>query len=163
MVDIGVIPSDYRTAQAIIENDDVLCKSPITIISAERQQPMETVRGGDALVKSNGTGISTIGFIGTYNGNNAILTCGHGNWDNNDLYWKSVSSSRKLGPRVAYQYANNEAGDWSIIQVTTSQTLTPTARWASNSYYTVKGVDNRVAQNTTVYNYGKTVDDAHTL
>lgn len=155
LVDIGVIPSDYRTAQAIIENDDVLCKSPITIISAERQQPMVTVRGGDALVKSNGTGISTIGFIGTYNGNNAILTCGHGNWDNNDLYWKSVSSSRKLGPRVAYQYANNEAGDWSIIQVTTSQTLTPTARWASNSYYTVKRVDNRVAQNTTVYNYGK--------
>lgn len=155
LVEIGVIPSDYMAAQAVVESNELLCNAPVVIMSAERQQPMVTVRGGDALVKSSGTGISTIGFIGTYNGNNAILTCGHGNWDNNDLYWTGVSSSRRLGPRIAYQYANNEAGDWSIIQVTTSQTLTPTVRWTSSSYYTVKGVDNRVAQNTTVYNYGK--------
>lgn len=95
------------------------------ITSCESPRTTTSLYGGDKVLRSGGSPF-TLGFCGTYNGNNAVITCGHAfTGTNQGLRLYGYSSD--FGSTVYYCYAicgGMSNGDYAILNVTNSYTLT---------------------------------------
>ena len=114
--------------------------------------------GGYKITKSNNAG-SSIGICGTYNGSNAIITCGHG-YSTSDAVFRSGTN---IGS-VSYQRANQNAniwqtyvtaslGDFSIVTLNSSASITNRV-YSSGGTIPITGTYSSVPVNTVVYKYG---------
>ena len=111
--------------------------------------------GGDGITDDGGSSSICIG--GTYNGQYAILTCGHGKTLNG-----SVSKSGSRIGYVSYLRANTDTmlssgtsmmGDFAIVSLTGTSTRTNKVRNASSTV-SISDVYSSLPQGTTIYRYG---------
>ena len=104
----------------------------------------------------------TVGICGTYNGQNALLTCGHGNGKVGIISTRypyiSYAGSR-IG-QVSYQRANLDSsetgveslGDFAIVTLNSDVSITNKIYGGLN----VTGTYSSLPEGTTIYKYGKT-------
>lgn len=105
---IKVIDSDLKSVVEIIE--DLGLKDMVEVNKGQYAKPCTSnLYGGDKIVNtSNGGGVSVC-IGGTYNGYEAILTCGHGN----EGYPYFTRNSNNVG-QVVSQRCNTNSNDSSI-------------------------------------------------
>lgn len=154
---LGIVPDHSDEATKYMETTYASANLPIRVDPVEKSESKATLIGGKALWRNNSP-VATLGLCGTYNGSNAILTCGHGGMtedpdQNNPIDVDNTSTL--LGYVVEQQYENQEPGDYSVVS-TGSHTLTNQVYGTSTSnILNIVGTVSRVAKNETVYNYGK--------
>ncbi|QUI22741.1 trypsin-like serine protease [Vallitalea pronyensis] len=118
--------------------------------------------GGDRIYNEDSGGFMSIGICGTYNGNDAILTCGHGNekvgiFSPRYPYIEHKTQSHRIG-QVVFQQANTDSsnygvsslGDFAIVDITSSDTITNDV-WQGGQ---ITGTYSSVPVGTTVYKFG---------
>ncbi len=130
--------------------------SPVRITYEDRATACATMRGGDGITNGEGHSFS-IGICGTYNGQKALLTCGHGNeiWGNTlSVYY----SNSEIG-EVSYQRANtssletgvNSLGDFAIVTLNNDVTITNDMIGGRE----IIGTYSSIPEGTTIYKYGQ--------
>jgi len=93
---------------------------PVTFAAASYIQMLTTnLIGGTGLYNSTHPAGMTLSCCGTYNGNNAILTCGHYTQAYGDQI-KTSSSGSVIGTVVKHRFNNDLKGDFEIVSVNTS-------------------------------------------
>lgn len=103
----------------------------------------------------NSRGSFTVGFCGTYNGNAAVVSCGHGTSVGDTVsrinaYGTSLDSS--FGTVSKMQYTNSAYGDYSII---TLSGYTATNKITYNGVtYSITGNQYSAPAGTTIYKIG---------
>lgn len=122
---------------------------------------MHLCGGGDKITNEDTNGAMSVGIGGTYAGNNAILTCGHGNEEVGLLWWARYPYIQYSGNRtgqVSYQRANQVTGDMTVDSlgdfaiVTLTESDTPTNRVYGS--VSITGTYSSVPVGTTIYKYG---------
>lgn len=148
--DLEKIPSTY--------NRD----SKLSIKKGEYAEITASLLGGDRIYNEDTGGYMSIGICGTYQGNNALLTCGHGNEKVGIIsqrypYIQNKTQSGRIG-QVVFQQANTNSsnygvsslGDFAIVKITSSDTITNRV-WEGGQ---ITGTYSSVPVGTTVYKYG---------
>ena len=113
------------------------------------------VRGG-ALVNVNGPAF-TIACGGTYNGNDALLTCGHGMSVNSPVTWYNNT----VGIISMVQYNSNQTGDYAFANCTNG--YSPSTTYYTNlygSYSNYTGYYYNPPAGTYLYRYGSSSGQA---
>lgn len=110
---------------------------PIIIESINEMTPMSSLYGGDKIYSSTGGGY-TLGICGTYGGNPAILTAGHG-WSLNNSAYLSGYPVELIGPIVQVRFDDGLIGDYAIAKVTNSLLITTNRVRSSVTTYPIKG------------------------
>ncbi len=115
---IGVMPTDIESATvkvAEIQNYSFR-NSDLKIVIEEGEYTSTasdpTVIGGSTI--EIGTSSRSAGTCGYYEGNNALVTCGHGNTTTGSAV---RLNGTQIGTVVDVQYADEQAGDYSIIEL----------------------------------------------
>lgn len=134
---------------------------PIKIVKRPSAQSCASIWGGDLLKNEDKGDEMTAGICGTYNGEKALLTCGHGNekvgfWPGRYPYIQYDGS--RIG-QVSYQRANtspmehgvNALGDFAIV--TLDDDVTTTSR--IHGGVIISGTYSSLPQGATVYKYGQ--------
>lgn len=147
---ISVTDTDYENLlmdEMVQENADALL-----IEEGEYPVALATLYGGDKISNSSSGLSMSVCIGGTYNGANAILTCGHGN---------TVSTNTTVG-QVKYQRCNtlssedtstNSLGDFAIVKLSNSYTPSNYVRNATSTL-SITGTYSTLPVGTTVYKYG---------
>ena len=94
----------------------------------------------------------TLSCCGTYNGNNAILTCGHYTQAYGDQIKYSSSSGSVIGTVVKHRFNNDLKGDFEIVSVNTSL-FNMTRSMAT--YRTYDGYISEAAQGVSICYYSR--------
>ena len=110
-----------------------------------------TLTGGTTL-SSNGCRF-TLGICGKYNGNPAVLTCGHG-----QAVGKSVTANGSvIGSVVKVNYSSRGYYDYSIIQLNSSAAAKATNKVKTqSSSQTITSINKSSVEGMTVNRYGST-------
>lgn len=135
---------------------------PINISYQEPVISCATMWGGDAIYNEDTGSSMTVGICGTYNGQNALLTCGHGNEEVGIIFPRYpyiTYGGTRIG-QVSYQRANTSSletgvdslGDFAIVSLNSDVTTTNKIYGALN----VVGTYSSLPEGTTIYKYGKT-------
>lgn len=161
---ISVVQEDYEklmkdqsfTLQKEAEN------LPIRIEPGTRNTSVASLWGGDRITNEDSGAVLSVGIGGTYDGNDAILTAGHGN-EKVGIIFKRYPYIQYAGNRtgqVSYQRANmssnetgvNSLGDFAIVTLNGNDT--PTNRVYGG--VSITGTYSSVPVGTTIYKYGAT-------
>lgn len=106
--------------------------------------------GGQEIANSNGSGF-TLGFCGTYYGDDAIVTCGH----SQSTTYNLVINSGTRGTFEYVRFSNNNYGDFSIAEITDANyNITNDVKY-SYGYRDVTGVLLDPPIGTLLCRYGK--------
>lgn len=148
--DLEKIPTTYNRNTAL------------SIKKGEYAVTTASLLGGDRIYNEDSGEYMSIGICGTYQGNNALLTCGHGNEKVGILsqrypYIQNKTQSGRIG-QVVFQQANTNSsnygvsslGDFAIVKITSSDTITNRV-WEGGQ---ITGTYSSVPVGTTVYKYG---------
>ncbi len=150
---------DSATPATISTLDGDTENLPIRFETMEVPVACATLRGGFSLESSGITSSdSTLGICGTYDGQNAILTCGHGNTETDTILYNGSA----IGT-VEYQRLNKNPngsgteimGDFSIVLLNSSQTITNTVM-GTDGIKQITGTYSSLPEGTTIYKYGAT-------
>ena len=106
--------------------------------------------GGMPIKINKGTTTVTLGVCGTYNGENAIATCGH-DWEEDDYVYMD---SLKIGQCVKVKYNNLQSGDYSISKIISSKVSTSNFVLSDNDYYKIQGT-RTLPVGALAYRYGQ--------
>ena len=153
---IGVLGDDVDSASMLIENQQSqAARSNLVPEVVIEEGNSTTTTSSDGIVGgavlTMGSGTRSAGACGSYNGDYALVTCGHGS--------TSVGSTVKLygttiGTVSVVQYANGGYGDYSIVTLT-SGTISHKIGSSSDGYVTItKGTNLSPAVGTYVTKYG---------
>lgn len=133
---------------------------PLRIEEGEPAVATTSLWGGDRLTNSNGFTFS-LGICGTYNGSNAILTCGHGN-ENRNIWEPGLPTvyywGDEVGP-VVYQQCNQDSGNYGVDSLGDFAIVQATNDTMTNYVHPglrITGTYSSVPVGTTVYKYGTT-------
>lgn len=128
---------------------------PVVISESEPIIATASLYGGDGIGIISGNSTASICIGGTYNGQNAVLTCGHGFNTKNTIY----KGSSAIG-KIALKRFGGWDGDFSII--TLNSGYTPTNKvYSSSGTNSIKGCTYYPAAGTAIYKYGKTTGYAY--
>ena len=130
--------------------------APVKFSYQEKPEACAAIFGGDGLVNETTGATFTAGICGTYNGQDAILTCGHGNTPYLSYDYVKYLNTR-IG-RFSYHRCNSSEnatgvdtlGDFAIISLNDNATTT-------NRIYgdvCVTGTFSSIPEGTTIYKYG---------
>lgn len=158
-----LIYANSKDIDAISEVINNLQQAPMTaIVKTDYACPETTaiLRGGDAIIRTNGGGPFTLGFGGTYNGQRAIITCGHAFSGSGQEYVKKYGASTAFGTRVYYRWPEaygSSVGDFAIVSVTNNDSSTNKVwnGWETESISSVTGVINYPTSGMVLMRYGK--------
>ena len=127
---IGVIKEDYEKAVQYSQTFNQKSNVPIYYDVQERPKTNSTLMGGTPCT-TNGVPF-TIGMCGTYNGQNAAVTCGHSMTLNRTIkhYGTTIGTT---------SYIQTTYGDYSIILTNSNATLTNRVKTGSNTYIEIEG------------------------
>lgn len=131
-------------------------KIPLVFESGEISEPSLNHMGGQGYYNHGSAGGLTLGFTGWYNGIRAYLTCGHSSAFNAGDTAKYNSTT--IGTVTVKQWANNGSGDWAIINLNSSQTISGLVKqnYSGTIVGKIKARVNSVPINTIVYRFGNT-------
>lgn len=118
---IGVVSDDIDSANvkvAEIQNYTFRSSTPKIVIEEGEytSTASDPVIGGSTIVI--GFSSRSAGTCGYYEGNNALVTCGHGNTTTGSAV---RLNGTQIGTVVDVQYADGQAGDYSIIELDSAQ------------------------------------------
>ena len=113
-----------------------------------------TLYGGD-YIHAAGYGGLTMAACGSYGGSIAIVTCGHGGHSVGSTFYYGTGTSPPIGTAQKVNYSSGLYGDYSIVTVTYSHTLSKYIRNASG-YVLINTYDENPAEGTIVSRYGAT-------
>lgn len=155
--EIAVLKEDFDKVLTTYTNNSLVVFEEGTYAQASAQ-----LIGGDRIYNEDTDGYMSIGICGTYNGNDAVLTCGHGNekvgvWSKRYPYIEYKTQSHRIG-QVVFQQANTDSnnygvsslGDFAIVDITSSDTITNDV-WQGGQ---ITGTYSSVPVGTTVYKFG---------
>ena len=154
--EIAVLKEDLDKIATIYTNT-----SPVFFKEGTYAQSSAQLIGGDRIYKEGTDEYMSMAICGTYNGNDAVLTCGHGNekdtWSQQYPYIEYKTRSHRIG-QVVFQQANTDPsnygisslGDFAIVDVTSSDTITNNV-WEGGE---ITGTYSSVPVGTTVYKFG---------
>lgn len=109
-----------------------------------------TLIGGKSIVEGKlGLVYLTMAACGTYNGKNAILTCGHGLTKTLSVHCDNV----EIGNVYYTKFENNNYGDFGIITLNDNAVMTNQVKYQTGTV-PITATINTVPENTTCYNYG---------
>lgn len=134
-----------------IDNQN-LSDLPITFKGIPNLKPFAAfpLIGGLGISMKKGKDTVTIGIGGTYNGKDAIATCGH-YWDTNaSVYFGDV----KIGNIVKLKFNNLQSGDYGIAEVKSSEVATSNQVLSNSSYISIKGTL-KLPKGALAYRYGQ--------
>ena len=127
---------------------------PVKVEISEISQPSANHISGQGPYTHGNAGGVTLGFTGRYSGKKAYLTCGH-------TSAFSVGSSAKyqsstIGTVASKRWVNNGSGDWAIITLLDSQSITGIIKknGSGSSAGKISSRLNYVPVGATVYRYG---------
>lgn len=113
-----------------------------------------TLYGGDAICTSTSNWF-TLGACGSYNGSVAIVTSGHDLTVGQTVYYGRQTTTTSIGTLQKVNYSNGLYGDYAIITVSSSHTLSKYIRNAAG-YVLINTYDESPAEGTVVSRYGAT-------
>lgn len=143
---IGVVKEDYEKAVQYSKTVNQKSNVPIYYIEQERPKTNATLMGGTPCTTS---GIPfTLGMCGTYNGQNAAVTCGHSMTLNGTVKYLSTT----IGTT---SYIQTNYGDFSIILTNSNATLTNRVKTSGNTYAEIEGTIDNPPVGSIVCKYGK--------
>ena len=136
---IGVVNSDIDTANVkIAEIQSYTLRSSTPKIVIEEGEYTSTtsdpVIGGSTI--AIGTSTRSAGTCGYFDGSSAMVTCGHGNTATGSTVKMNAS---QIGTVVDVQYTNGQAGDYSIIELTSEELLSHKIGDSSDDLITITG------------------------
>lgn len=109
-----------------------------------------TLIGGKSIVEGKlGLTYLTMAVCGTYNGKNAILTCGHGLTKTLSVHCDNV----EIGNVYYTKFDDNNYGDFGIITLNDNAVMTNQVKYQTGTV-PITATTNTVPENTTCYNYG---------
>lgn len=155
--EITVLEEDLKKIPTTYTRNSIL-----SIKKGEYAEITASLLGGDKIYNEDTGGAMSIGICGTYQGNNALLTCGHGNEKVGLLpprypYIQNKTQNGRIG-QVVFQQANTSStnygvsslGDFAIVKITSSDTITNRV-WEGGQ---ITGTYSSVPVGTTLYKYG---------
>lgn len=109
--EIAVLKEDLNKMSTTYTKDSIVVFEEGTYAQASAQ-----LFGGDRIYNEDSGGYMSIGICGTYNGNDAILTCGHGNekvgiWSPRYPYIENKTQSHRIG-QVVFQQADTDSSNY---------------------------------------------------
>ena len=121
-------------------------------------EPTAVMRGGDYLVRVSGSVPLSLGFCGTYNGQKAIVTCGHA-FSSVGQNVKRNGANNAFGVSVYRRYpapGGTTAGDFAIVNVTNADVITNKVwnTWENESIQNVTGVINSPVNGMALWRFG---------
>ena len=157
-VEIGVIPNDMKGAEDITKDIQAYSqRSSCPVIVIEEGAYTLPSSGNPLLVGGDeiksGNSYLSAGVCGYYNGESALVTCGHGDTSVGASVWLD---SELIGTVAGIQYADGESGDFSIIELSSGE-MSHKIGSSSNGYIVITGGTYlNPAIGTYVTKYGKT-------
>lgn len=158
---VDIIENRYMIAILKEDLDDVLLKYPnsprVLFKEGTYAQAVSNLVGGEQLYNDSSWGDTTLGICGTYGGQDAFLTCGHGSSEYQHIY--SYSPQYHQIGEIVYQQANTNPdysgflslGDYAIVKKTSSSdTITNDVMGGVE----ITGLFSSVPVGTTVFKYG---------
>ncbi len=112
--------------------------------------------GGQGYYYHGNNGAATLGFTGWYNGDRSYISCGH-----NSSFSAGDAArygSATIGNVTIKQWESNTAGDWSIIRLNSSETISGLIKQNYSGTITgkIKSRTNTPTRNQIVYTFGHT-------
>ena len=158
VVTIGILEQETKLqSRKMIEKAETVYKRslqneidvPVRFTSETIPNVCAGIRGGSRLVDY------TVGTCGTYEGEPAIVLCGHGLSLGSALYTANSSNVAEtlVGTVDFHQFADNENGDYSFVKLEEGWSVMPYVGPAS-SLYTITGTMDAPPQGTYVGKYG---------
>ena len=155
------VNADAPVASLSVQEKDSI-ELPIKIMYQEPIISCAEMWGGDELRNEDTEGTMSVGICGSYDGKNALLTCGHGNEQVGIIskrYPYIAYFSSRIG-QVSYQRANTSSnaqgvetlGDFAIVTLNSNATPTNRVHGGIN----ITGTYSSLPEGTTIYKYGKT-------
>ena len=117
---------------------------------------MTTVLKGADKIMSSGCSMS-LGICGRYNGNNCLVTCGHGLGNG---YTITSSSGTMIGNVVHHSYSNNANGDYSIVKITNTY-FAPSYYVKTTPLYKAYSSHNHNGKNVIIKGYVTSNNNVH--
>lgn len=117
------------------------------------------IQGGCGILNEDNIRVMTAGICGTYNGKNAILTCGHGNTMLTTGRYPYISYDGTRIGQVSFARANTDPskaesvdayGDFAIVTLNDDVETTTDLF----NYVTISGTYSYVPEGATIYKYG---------
>lgn len=144
---IRVLEEDYNEIQRDYSRQR--SSLPITFEIESKPQNCATSLIGGNKISTNGYSFS-IGIGGKYNGQPALLMCGHKTAKNGNVTYNGTV----IGKVVKSQYSNGAVGDWGIVQITNSS-YSPTHNvCSSGSNINISDWYSSAPEGTSIYKYG---------
>ncbi len=136
---IGVVSNDIDSANvkvAEIQNYTFRSSTPKIVIEEGEYTTTasDPVIGGSTIVIR--TSSRSAGTCGYYDGSSAMVTCGHGNTATGSAVRLNGS---QIGTVVDVQYTDEQAGDYSIIELTSEELLSHKIGDSSDGLITITG------------------------
>lgn len=120
--------------------------SPIYYTAEDWAENSVSLMGGTA-ISSNGNGF-TLGMCGTFNGQNAVVSCGHNMTINEAVKYSSTT----IG---TMEYIQTTYGDYSIILTNNNATLTNRVKTGTSDYVEIEGTISNPPVGSIVCKYGR--------
>lgn len=136
---------------------------PLVFEVGEISEPSYNHMGGQGYYYHGSGGGTSLGFTGWYNGIRAYLTCGHTSaYKVGDT---AEYNSTAIGTVAAKQWSNNGSGDWGIVNINNSETISGLVKqnYSGTIVGKIKARVNSVPVNTIVYRFGNTTQVWSTL
>ena len=133
---------------------------PIVVSYSPYESTMTTyLLSGRYLYNSEAPCSMTLSCCGTYNGNNVVLTCGHGGQAEDNQVKYLSSSGSTIGTVTFHRYNNNQYGDFELIPITGANFF-PSASIALER--SITGAIYSPSVNTSIHWFGaKTAQESH--
>lgn len=144
---IGVIESDRKKADQYLRDFNTKNNDPIYYALQEYPEAQASTLMGGTPCSTNNIPF-TLGMCGTYNGQNAAVTCGHSMTINSAVKYLSTT----IGTT---NYIQTSYGDFSIILTNNNATLTNRVKTSGNTYAEIEGTINNPPIGTIVCKYGR--------
>lgn len=129
---------------------------PIAFGKGSRPTACASLYGGDGLVNKTNSFSCTLGICGTYDGQDAILTCGHNNAKDDYLRYNGVATCRVSLQRYSTSSSSYSNGDFAICRRTLNTITNKIYDTNNNPNISITGThkssDSLVG--TTFYKYG---------
>lgn len=166
---IEVLPKNETSAMRTLLLDNVINVNSNVIINITNENPVTQsveIVGGSPIdnyaTKVSNDDWLTVAANGWYNGQQAILTCGHSATLDRDVYY----NNSYIGTVAYSQFDNNEYGDYSFIPVTSSVANSSRLKTSSSSTATISDtytVIDDVPLNTICYKFGSVSNQRSTI
>jgi|GEM_PF-4767257 len=128
-------------ASNILENEWKTDTFPVFISEGSPVQQYSSLCGGDRIYNTYSQQGCSLGVCGSFNGNNAFVTCGHGNgWQTTITHLTNYNATGIVESQsFSLNYNAPSYGDYSIVRIT-NNTKTMLVRGQNGTLYTVTNI-----------------------